>query len=161
MPAARLATRTASGRSLPAASIAASAAITVSPAREADHARDMSKPALAIVRQDHCIAAGDELRVIGELGTQDLMTRFGFEIDSQKLVLARADHAQLDRGIDRAVMVQAGRDIFFSQQRMQPASRVITTHPRQQGHTPPPPGGGGGNGSRAAPGPVAAPPFSG
>ena len=57
------------------------------PAREADHARDVREPALAVVGQYYRIATRDELRIIGELGAQDLVARRGFEIDTQQLLL--------------------------------------------------------------------------
>ena len=64
------------------------------------------QPALAVVGQHDDVVAGSNALKSAQLVAQHVVARALLEIDPQQLLLA-ADHAQLDRGRDRGVVMQA------------------------------------------------------
>src|SRR6185503_5492370 len=100
-------------------------------ARGTDHLRDVVQPALAVVGKDDHVALGQRAAEVLELGREHLARRRLFEVDAQEL-LAAADDAQLLRGGQAAVVVQARVDAHFFQQLLErPAGLVAADHREQ------------------------------
>ena len=90
------------------------------------------EPALAVIRQDHSIAAAQHASHNPRAWTRSTSwLGVRFEIDPQQLLLA-ADHAQLDGGGDAGVMMQAHRNAVLLQQLPQARARLVAADHRQQ-----------------------------
>ena len=100
-------------------------------AREFDHFRDMREPALAVVGQHQHVAVGEQRLEIGQLVRQHFVAGQGLEIDAQQLLLP-ADHAQLDRGGNARILVQAGDDMLGFDQLAQARAGLVVADHRQQ-----------------------------
>ena len=96
-----------------------------------DHLGDVRQTALAVVREQNHVAGVEHPGVIGQLFAQHLAARLRLEIDAQELLLP-PDHAQLDRGGERRVAVQAGMDALLRQKALQPLACLVITHDGEQ-----------------------------
>lgn len=85
----------------------------------------MRQPALAVVRQNHHVAVGQQLRIGFQLGRQHLVARLGLEIDAQQLLLT-ADDAQLGDGGECRVFVQMHGKRLGLEQGPQGLSGLVT-----------------------------------
>jgi hypothetical protein len=87
--------------------------------------------ALAVVGEHYHVAVGERGLELGELRGERLARRRLLEVDAQQLLLA-ADDAQLLRGVDLAVAVQARLDAFLHQQRGELVAWLVAPDDRQQ-----------------------------
>src|SRR6185295_4158804 len=71
---------------------------------------------------------------VAQLGGEHFVTRRRFKIDSQQLLVASTDDAQLDRGFYASIAVKTRVDALAPEELLQPGARLVRTDDRQQAH---------------------------